>query len=41
MQLTQGLKYVFMGITNPDNPPHTRQSQILIPMDTDGVLLGQ
>ena len=28
---------IFMGITNPDNPPHTRQSQILIPMDTDGV----
>lgn len=28
---------IFMGITNPENPPHTRQSQILIPMDTDGV----
>ena len=28
---------IFMGITNSDNPPHTRQSQILIPMDTDGV----
>lgn len=28
---------IFMGITNPDNPPYTRQSQILIPMDTDGV----
>ena len=28
---------IFMGITNPDNPPHTRQSQILIPMDTAGV----
>ena len=28
---------IFMGITNPDNPPHTRQSQILIPMDTEGV----
>jgi len=28
---------IFMGITNQDNPPHTRQSQILIPMDTDGV----
>lgn len=28
---------IFMGITNPDNPPYTRQSQILIPMDTEGV----
>ena len=28
---------VFMGVTNPDNPKHQRQSQILIPMDTPGV----
>ena len=25
---------VFMGVTNPDNPKHQRQSQILVPMDT-------
>ena len=28
---------VFMCITNPDNPKHQRQSQILVPMDTQGV----
>ena len=28
---------VFMGVTNPDNPKHQRQSQILVPMDTPGV----
>ena len=26
-----------MGITNPENPKHSRQSQILVPMDTPGV----
>lgn len=26
-----------MGVTNPDNPKHQRQSQILVPMDTPGV----
>jgi len=26
-----------MGITNPDNPPHQRQSQVLVPMNTEGV----
>ena len=28
---------VFMGITNSENPKHSRQSQILVPMDTPGV----
>ena len=28
---------IFMGITNPDNPPHQRQSQVLVPMNTEGV----
>jgi len=28
---------IFMGITNPENPPHQRQSQILVPMDSDGI----
>ena len=28
---------VFMGVTNPENPKHSRQSQILVPMDTPGV----
>ena len=22
---------IFMGVTNPENPPHTRQSQVLVP----------
>ena len=26
-----------MGVSNPDNPKHQRQSQILVPMDTPGV----
>ena len=26
-----------MGVTNPDNPKHQRQSQILVPMDTPGI----
>ncbi len=28
---------IFMGLTNPDAPPHKRQSMILVPMDTPGV----
>ena len=28
---------IFMGVTNPDNPPHQRQSQVLVPMNTQGV----
>jgi alkylation response protein AidB-like acyl-CoA dehydrogenase len=28
---------IFMGVSNPDNPKHQRQSQILVPMDTPGV----
>ena len=28
---------VFMGLTNPDAPPHKRQSMILVPMDTPGI----
>tara|TARA_B100000929_G_C15455525_1_gene402708 strand:- start:7 stop:1167 length:1161 start_codon:yes stop_codon:yes gene_type:complete len=28
---------VFMGVTNPDNPKHSRQSQIIVPIDTPGV----
>ena len=27
---------IFMGVTNPDNPPHQRQSQVLVPMNTQG-----
>ena len=30
---------IFMGITNPDNPPHERQSQVLVPMNTEGVTI--
>ena len=28
---------IFMGVTNPDNPKHQRQSQILIPTDVEGI----
>tara|TARA_A200000113_G_scaffold10540_1_gene10313 strand:- start:1127 stop:2059 length:933 start_codon:yes stop_codon:yes gene_type:complete len=28
---------IFMGVTNPENPKHQRQSQILVPMETPGV----
>ena len=28
---------IFMGITNPDSPPYQQQSQILVPLDTEGV----
>jgi acyl-CoA dehydrogenase len=28
---------IFMGLTNPEAPPHKRQSMILVPMDTPGV----
>ena len=28
---------IFMGVTNPENAPHQRQSQILVPMDSDGM----
>ncbi|MDQ4060008.1 MAG: acyl-CoA dehydrogenase family protein [Pseudomonadota bacterium] len=28
---------IFMGLTNPEAPPHRRQSMILVPMDTPGV----
>ena len=28
---------ILMGQTNPDGPPHRRQSQILVPMDTPGL----
>ena len=28
---------IFMGQTNPEAPPHRRQSMILVPMDTPGV----
>ena len=28
---------IFMGITNPENPKHQRQSQILIPSDAPGI----
>ena len=30
---------IFMGVTNPDNPRHQRQSQILVPTDAEGVNL--
>ncbi|MCH1525375.1 MAG: acyl-CoA dehydrogenase family protein [Candidatus Actinomarina sp.] len=30
---------IFMGVTNPENPPHQRQSQILVPMDSDGITI--
>ena len=28
---------IFMCVTNPENAPHQRQSQILVPMDTEGI----
>ncbi len=28
---------IFMGKTNPDNPIHSQQSMILVPMDAPGV----
>ena len=28
---------IFMGVTNPENAPHQRQSQILVPMDSEGI----
>ena len=30
---------IFMGVTNPDNPRHQRQSQILVPTDAEGIKL--
>ena len=30
---------IFMGITNPDDPPYTRQSQVLVPMDSEGITI--
>jgi len=30
---------IFMGLSNPDAPPHKRQSMILVPMDTRGVTI--
>ena len=27
---------IFMGVTNPDSPPYQRQSQVLVPMDSEG-----
>lgn len=28
---------IFMGVTNPDSSPYQRQSQILVPMDSEGL----
>jgi acyl-CoA dehydrogenase len=28
---------IFMGLSNPDAPPHQRQSMVLVPMDSKGV----
>ena len=28
---------IFMGVTNPDNPKHQRQSQILVPTNAEGI----
>ena len=28
-----------MGVTNPENPPYTRQSQVLVPMDSEGITI--
>ena len=30
---------IVMGVTNPDNPVHTRQSMILVPMDSPGLTI--
>ncbi len=30
---------IVMGVTNPDNPAHTRQSMILVPMDSPGLTI--
>ena len=30
---------IFMGVTNPENPPHTRQSQVLVPMSSNGITI--
>ncbi|MEW6322567.1 MAG: acyl-CoA dehydrogenase family protein [Acidobacteriota bacterium] len=30
---------IFMGLSNPDAPPHKRQSMILVPMDAPGVTI--
>jgi acyl-CoA dehydrogenase len=30
---------IVMGVTNPDNPVHTRQSMILVPMDAPGLTI--
>ena len=30
---------IFMGLSNPEAPPHQRQSMILVPMDTRGVTI--
>ena len=30
---------IFMGVTNPDNPRHQRQTQILVPTDAEGINL--
>ena len=32
---------IFMCMTNPDNPKHQRQSQIIVPMDTPGIKIEQ
>ncbi len=28
---------IFMGVTNPDSPPYQRQSQVLVPMNSEGL----
>jgi acyl-CoA dehydrogenase len=30
---------IFMGLSNPDAPPHQRQSMILVPMETTGITI--
>ncbi len=32
---------IFMGRSNPENPPHQQHSMILVPMDTPGVRIGR